>query len=79
MESCITLGTICAPSEDVVARETEGELIVVPLVAGIGDAEDELYTLNETGKAIWSRLDGTRSLRQIASELPAEHSTPAAD
>jgi len=38
------------PSEDVVAREIEGELIIVPLAAGIGDLEDELYTLNETGK-----------------------------
>ena len=33
-------------------REIEGELIIVPLVAGIGDADDELFTLNETGKAI---------------------------
>ena len=79
MESSITLGNICAPSEDVVAREIEGELIIVPLVSGIGDAEDELYTLNETGRAIWNRLDGTRSLSQIASELAAEYSAPAAD
>ncbi|MGA9349074.1 MAG: PqqD family protein [Anaerolineae bacterium] len=79
MEPSITLDNICAPSEDVVAREIEGELIIVPLAAGIGDMEDELYTLNETGKAIWGRLDGTRSLRQIANELAAEYSAPAAD
>jgi hypothetical protein len=79
MESSITLDNVCSPSEDVVAREIEGELILVPLTAGIGDMEDELYTLNETGKAIWSRLDGTRSLRQIARELAAEYSAPAAD
>ena len=30
------------------------------LVAGIGDMEDELFTLNETGKAIRERLDGHR-------------------
>lgn len=64
--------TIYSPSGDVVAREIEGELILVPVAAGIGDADDELYTLNETGKAIWSKLDGHKSLRDIARELAAE-------
>ena len=79
MESSVTLDSICAPSDDIVAREIEGELVIVPLASGIGDMEDELYTLNATGKAIWGRLDGARSLSQIASELAAEYSAPAAD
>jgi hypothetical protein len=53
MEAPVRLDTICAPSDDVVAREIEGDIMIVPLVAGIGDADDELYTLNETGRAIW--------------------------
>lgn len=76
METQVTMDTICAPSEDVVAREIEGELIIVPLVAGIGDTDDELYTLNETGKAIWSRLDGEKSLRALVEELSREFSAP---
>ena len=28
------------------------EIIIVPLVARIGGMEDELFTLNDTGKAI---------------------------
>jgi hypothetical protein len=72
----LMLDAKCAPSEDVVAREIEGELIIVPLVAGIGDMEDELYTLNETGKAIWARLDGQRTLRAVAAELTMEFSAP---
>lgn len=60
-------------SDDVVAREIEGELIIVPLVAGIGDLEDELFTLNETGKAIWDRIDGRRSLQNIIAELSKEY------
>ena len=79
MTDPLTLDMICTPSEDVVAREIEGELIIVPLAAGIGDAEDELYTLNETGKAIWDKLDGTRYLRQIASELAKEFAAPIAN
>ena len=57
------------PSEDIVAREIEGELIIVPLVAGIGDMEDELFTLNETGKAIWKRLDGRTTLYDVVVDL----------
>ena len=64
------------PSEDVVAREIEGELIIVPLAAGIGDLEDELYTLNETGKALWTRLDGKRTLQEIARGLAEEYEAP---
>ena len=67
------LDAIYAPSEDVVAREIEGELIIVPLVAGIGDMEDELYSLNETGQAVWKRLDGKTSLRAMAAALADDY------
>ena len=79
MTTVPTLDAICAPSQDVVAREIEGELIIVPLAAGIGDDKDELYTLNDTGKAIWDRLDGACTLRQIAKELAEEYDAPAGE
>jgi hypothetical protein len=72
MDTKIGLDGIYTPSEDVVARVIEGELIIVPLVAGIGDMDDELFTLNETGKAIWSCLDGQRTLRSVAEELATQ-------
>jgi hypothetical protein len=72
MKARINLNSAYAPSGDVVAREIEGELIIVPLVSGIGDIEDELFTLNETGKAIWRKLDGKKSLRSIANQLSLE-------
>lgn len=75
----LTLNSICAPSDDIVARDIEDELIIVPLVAGIGDAEDELYTLNPTGQAIWRKMDGTRPLGQIAGELANEYDAPPGD
>jgi coenzyme PQQ biosynthesis protein PqqD len=59
-----------------VAREIEGEIIIVPLVAGIGDADDELYTLNETGHAIWQRLDGRATLAEVAAGLAQEFDAP---
>jgi hypothetical protein len=70
------LNAVCAPSEDVVTREIEGEILIVPLVAGIGDAEDELYTLNETGQAIWQKLDGHRTLKDVAELLAGEFDAP---
>lgn len=77
MDAQVTAGAICEPSENVVAREIEGEMIIVPLVAGIGDTEDELYTLNETGKAIWKKLNGQRSLEQVSEELANQFSSSA--
>ena len=56
-------------TDDVVAREIEGELIIVPLTSGIGDLEDELFTLNETGRSIWERLDGSQTLQQVVESL----------
>jgi hypothetical protein len=79
MTTNVTLDNIYVPSGDVVAREIEGEILIVPLVAGVGDLEDELYSLNETGKAIWDRLDGQRSLRAVGEELSAEYQAPAAE
>lgn len=79
MVTQINLNAVCVPSEDVVAREIEGEIVIVPLVAGIGDAEDELYTLNETGHAIWRKLDGARTLGAVVDALAQEFATPRAD
>lgn len=69
----IRLDGVYVPSDDVVAREIEGEIIIVPLVAGIGDMEDELYTLNDSGKAIWNRLDGSGTLNGVVTALAQEH------
>ena len=79
MEAKVSLDSRYMPSEDVVARNIEGELIIVPLVAGIGDLEDELFTLNETGKAIWDRLDGRKKLNEVLAELSAEFEAPVGE
>lgn len=76
MKSKVNFDAAYVPSEDLVCREIEGELIIVPLVAGMGDMEDELFTLNETGRAIWSKLNGKKSLKAVAEELSAEYKAP---
>jgi hypothetical protein len=78
-ETEVSLDGFYRPSEDVVARNIEGELIIVPLIAGIGDLEDELFTLNETGKAIWDHLDGKKTLRNVLDDLSAEFEAPVGE
>jgi len=65
----INLTTKYRITDDIVAREIEGELIIVPLTSGIGDLEDELFTLNETGRSIWERLNGIQTLQQVIESL----------
>jgi len=75
----LNLNVVCAPSEEVVAREIDSEIVIVPLIAGIGDAEDELYTLNPTGQAIWQELDGQRTLKDVAAALADKFDAPLAN
>lgn len=79
MTSKAKLNAIYVLSEDIVAREIEGEIIIVPLTAGIGDAEDDLFSLNETGRAVWKLLDGKKTLAQIAKVLGKEYDSPLAE
>ncbi len=72
----IELASVCTPSDDVVSREIEGELIIVPIASGVGDLEDELYTLNKAGREIWQRLDGRRTLAEVAANIAEEFDAP---
>jgi len=79
METEAKLDTVYAPSEDVVYREIDGEPIIVPLSAGVGDMEDTLFSLNSTGQAIWKRLDGRKQLAQVVEELSSEFDATTAE
>jgi len=63
------LERIYGKSRDLVEREIEGEVIIVPLTSGIGDLEDELFSLNKVGKDVWARIDGKKRLFEIVEEL----------
>lgn len=67
------------PSKDVVARDIENELIIVPLTTGVGDLEGTLYTLNDIGREIWLRFDGSRTLGEIIEELQNEYDASEAE
>jgi hypothetical protein len=76
MTEKIDLDKAYGPSEDVVVREIEGEIVIVPLASGIGDLEDELFTLNETARAVWDRIDGSRPLAEVVRDLTDAYEAP---
>jgi len=79
METKIDLDRVYAPSEDVVARDVHGEFIIIPVTSGIGASEEEIFSLNKFGKAIWDKLDGKRSLRDVTEILALEFESSKAD
>ncbi|MFH2059635.1 MAG: PqqD family protein [Pseudomonadota bacterium] len=71
----IDLNSIYTPSEKLITREIEGELIIVPIESGIADFNDALYSLNETGRAIWNLLEQKKTVSDICSILSDDYST----
>jgi Coenzyme PQQ synthesis protein D (PqqD) len=64
-------GTAYVKTGEFVTRAIAGELIVVPITAGVGDL-DSIYTLNEVGAAIWELIDGTTSVEGIVAAVARE-------
>ncbi|MDD4899580.1 MAG: PqqD family protein [Candidatus Omnitrophica bacterium] len=79
MEKKVSIEKVYKPSEDVVARQVQGEFIIIPITSGIGDLEDEIFTLNETGRAIWDRMDGKKTLKVIAKDLSSDFESGTSD
>jgi len=69
----IRMDMVFAHSSDVVSREIDGALVIVPLAAGVGDMEDDLFSMNESGTQIWNMLDGKRTLQEIADILARQY------
>lgn len=62
------------PNEDIIVRQIEGEYLLLPIASGIGDDSDEIYTLNETGIAIWEKLSPEKTLDNVIDEICMEYS-----
>jgi hypothetical protein len=58
-------------SPAVVARELEGETVVMRTAGSLADLRS-LHVLNPMGTRIWTRLDGTTPLQAIVDELDGE-------
>ena len=65
--------TVLTKQTELVEREIEGELLLIPIMAGVGDADANLYSFNNQGADIWKLIDGTRTVGEIADALCAEY------
>ena len=59
-------------SEDLVMRNVGGEMILVPIRANVGDL-DSVYTLSAVAARIWTLLDGSRSIDELANVISDEY------
>ena len=62
------LDRIYAKNDDFVQREVAGECILIPVRRQLTDV-NSLYVLNDTGAALWRRIDGKTSLRDITRDF----------
>ena len=70
--------TVPRRSERFVSRSIGGETFVVPVRAGVADLE-AIFTMNEIGTAIWTRIDGQKSVDELARALAAEFDVTEAE
>jgi hypothetical protein len=63
-------------TSDVIYREVAGEAFLVPIRGRLADIR-ELIVLNEVGRWLWVRLDGTQSIDQLVEGLTAEFDVSA--
>jgi hypothetical protein len=68
----ISKNFILKKSENAVFRKIGDEYILVPIAASVADVES-IFNLNETGAAIWDKIDGKKSLKEIIEEIAEEY------
>ena len=57
---------------NIVSRKIGDEYILVPIAASVADIES-IFNLNETGAAIWDKIDGKKSLKEIVAQIQEEY------
>jgi hypothetical protein len=75
----IRMDMIFSHSGDVVSREIDGALIIVPLTSGVGDMEDDLFSMNESGTEIWNMLDGKKTVQEVVEALAQQYRAEPAE
>ena len=63
---------VYAKHPDFVQRDVAGECILVPVRRTLKDS-NSIYVLNETGAALWHRIDGSRTVRDICAAFIEEY------
>ena len=62
---------VYALSSELIAREVDGDLVLIPLPSDEGVLTEGIYQVSKTGKNILEKLDGRKSLCNVIDELTA--------
>ncbi len=65
-----------AHSEGAITRDLEGEFIIVPLFAGMSCIDEDIFSLNEFGKAVWLEFNGGKTLQEVIRSLLRRYNAP---
>ncbi|NGZ94759.1 MAG: hypothetical protein CV089_01270 [Nitrospira sp. WS110] len=68
----MTSTAIYAKNPDYIQRDVAGECILVPIRRALTEA-NSIYVLNETGAALWNRIDGRRTAQEIITDFCGEY------
>ena len=68
----ISMNSTLRKSENAVFRKIGDEYILVPIAASVADVES-IFNLNETGAAIWDKIDGKKNLKEIIKGIEEEY------
>ena len=72
----MTLTAIYTKHPDYVQRDVAGECILVPIRRTLTEANN-IYVLNDTGAALWNRIDGHRTAQDIVTDFCNEYEVGA--
>ena len=66
----VTLKKVYKQSKDALEKEIDGQSIIIPLAKDMMDLDKTLlFTLNDSAKQIWLRINGKNSVLEIVEEL----------
>jgi hypothetical protein len=68
----MSLTAIYTKHPDYVQRDVAGECILVPIRRTLTEA-NSIYVLNDTGAALWNRIDGQRTAQDIMTDFCNEY------
>jgi hypothetical protein len=68
----MTSTAIYTKNPDYVQRDVAGECILVPIRRALTEV-NSIYVLNETGAALWKRIDGQRTAQDIVTDFCSEY------
>ena len=69
----LSVDQVYIPSDKIITRLIENELIIVPIEADTVDFDHSLYSLTNTGRQVWQRLNRDTTVDMLCTDLCATY------